>query len=163
MRLILLSNLLLICSFVFSTEYISIRNTFYDVSREKIPIEVFLEELKNMDEPNAPIAQAYKAMGELLLAKESWNPIVKYEQFVKGKKILEAAIAKSPNDIEIVYLRLCTQTALPPILNYKQNISSDSQLLINSYHSITDLDLKSKVKMLLLEYRYCEPKDLAKT
>lgn len=150
----------LLATSLFCSEYVSIRNTFYEVSREKVSIDVFLSELNNMESPNAPVSKAYKAMGEFLLAKESWNPFVKYEQFVKGKKILEAAVEKDPQNIEIIYLRLCTQTALPPILKYNQNIENDSRYLIDYYPNIEDQDLKEKVKMLLLEYKYCDPKDL---
>lgn len=51
----------------------------------------------------------------------------------KGAKMLEEAIKKSPENIELLFLRLTIQLNLPAITGYKKNIQSDKDFVLNNF------------------------------
>lgn len=78
-----------------------------------------------------PVIIAYKGAAEMTMANCVSNPWKKYQYFKDGKKELEAAIEKEPDNIEIRYLRFAVQENLPGILNYN-NLEEDKEFLIES-------------------------------
>lgn len=51
----------------------------------------------------------------------------------KGTTMLEEAIAKSPENIELLFLRLTIQLNLPTITGYKKNIQSDKEFVLSNF------------------------------
>lgn len=75
---------------------------------------------------------AYHAISILLKSKFTINPFDKIKTFKEGKEKLEKVINKYPHDIELRFLRFCVQNNTPKIINYKENMQEDSQLIKNN-------------------------------
>ena len=90
---------------------------------------------------------AYKAVATTMMAEYVGNPFDKYGYFSKGKKQLEAIIAKDKN-IETVYLRLLVQLNSPSFLGYSSNIESDLHFFCTNFE---DSNIEPEVKNLFKE------------
>ena len=77
------------------------------------------------------------------------NPLNKYSYFNKGKKLLEDAIKKEPNNIEIRLMRLISQEKTPSFLGYNKNIESDRNFIIKNYKNSDDENLVKLIKNYL--------------
>lgn len=102
---------------------------FYGWNGECGATELYTQ-LQDLEVSN-PIIIAYKGATEMTLANCVSNPWKKYQYFKNGKKELEAAIEKEPENFEIRYLRFAVQSNLPGILNYN-NLDEDKEFLIES-------------------------------
>jgi hypothetical protein len=84
------------------------------------------------------------------------NPASKLKLFKQGRKLLEEAIAKDPDNAEFRFLRLIIQEHAPGALGYKNDQQKDSEFIRKSYNSlpeelqktIADYNKKSKVLKL---------------
>lgn len=76
--------------------------------------------------------------GALLMRKSGSlkTPAQKLNMFKQGHKRLESAISNDPGNLEYRFLRLMIQEHAPKILNYKGNISADSQLIKQGFKSL---------------------------
>lgn len=93
--------------------------------------------------------EGYKGAITMMLAKFQFNPVSKFSYFNKGKAILEQAIVKDKNNIEIIYLRYCIQCNVPSFLDYKNNIPTDKQFLLSNLSKLKDNDLKIRIMSFL--------------
>jgi len=94
-----------------------------------------------------------KAMGYLgaftmIKANHQLNPIKKLGSFNDGKKLLEKAIAQSPNDIELRYVRYAIQISIPKFLGYNAEISEDKKML-QDFKTTKDVSLQKDIRELL--------------
>ena len=94
-----------------------------------------------------------KAMGYLgaftmIKANHQLNPIKKLGSFNDGKKLLEKAIAHSPNDIELRYVRYAIQISIPKFLGYNAEISEDKKML-QDFKTTKDVSLQKDIRELL--------------
>lgn len=96
-----------------------------------------------------PIYQAFYAVGNFFMAKHAGNPISKYSYFNKGKKMLEEAVKKEPNNIEIRLMRYISQEKTPRFLGYSANLQSDKEFIIKNYKNSPDRDLIDFIKKYL--------------
>lgn len=101
---------------------------------------------KDFSETNKPIFQSYIAVGNFFMAKHAFNPIKKMSHFNIGKKMMNEAVFKNPNDIEIRFLRLISQEKMPKILGYYQDIPMDKNFLITQYKKSNDEELVAQIK-----------------
>lgn len=96
-----------------------------------------------------PLELGYLGATKMLLAKHYYNPFNKLEIFNQGKVDLENALKKDKNNAEIIFLRYSCAKNAPHFLNYYQNLESDRIFLENAVTSITDNDLKNRIKVFL--------------
>jgi hypothetical protein len=68
----------------------------------------------------------------MIMAKHALNPISKLSYFNTGKKLLDRAISKDSDNVELFFLRYATQVSAPAILGYNDNIDNDKQYILNS-------------------------------
>lgn len=92
-------------------------------------------------EENA-IAYSYHAVSKMLRSKFSLNILYKYSEFNSGKEMLEKAISSNPNNLELRFLRYCIQKNVPGILNYNDNLDSDS-VFISTHLQSKDVELRT--------------------
>lgn len=93
-----------------------------------------------------PIYQAFYAVGNFFMAKHSDNPINKYSYFNKGKKMLEDAVKKEPNNVEIRMMRYISQEKTPKFLGYNENMNSDKEFILKNFKNSDDENLVSFIK-----------------
>lgn len=96
-----------------------------------------------------PVYEAYVGIGNLFMAKHAGNPFSKLSYFNDGKKFLEAAVSKSPESLEIRFLRYTTQMEMPDFLGYNRNKSEDKKFILEHYRKSDDTVLVSQIKDFL--------------
>ncbi|MDQ8003241.1 MAG: hypothetical protein REI64_00500 [Pedobacter sp.] len=77
----------------------------------------------------------YKGATKMIMAKHVFNPITKLNYFNTGKKMLNKAIEKENNNVELVFLRYATQVSAPSILGYNSNIEADKKQILSGLNS----------------------------
>ena len=82
-------------------------------------------------------------------SKKKLSQNSKYSYFNKGKKLLEDAIKKEPNNIEIRLMRLISQEKTPSFLGYNKNIEADRNFIIKNYKNSDDENLVKFIKNYL--------------
>ncbi len=83
------------------------------------------------------------------MAKHATNPLSKYSYFNKGKKALENALKKDPNNLEIRLMRFISQEQTPAFLGYNKDLKSDKTFILAEYKKSKDEDLIKRIKMHL--------------
>jgi hypothetical protein len=144
-----ITTLLLFTVLTISTQandnIISIRNLFYNATTSADSANALFEKLQTVTINSKAELIAYKGMSCLIVCYHSFNPYIKYKNFVNGKNLLEQDIKKDPNNIELRFLRLSVQLNVPPFLGYSSNINEDKLIICNGIKNIRDKDLFSRI------------------
>lgn len=101
-----------------------------------------LKLLSKVDHSSSPVLICYKGVAEMMQAKYGFNPINKFRRFKRGKNLIEEAVKKEPDNLEIRFLRFVIQTNLPAFLNYNEQINEDKRFLLNNLQTTKDKKLK---------------------
>tara|TARA_B110000196_G_C21144410_1_gene665725 strand:- start:2594 stop:3085 length:492 start_codon:yes stop_codon:yes gene_type:complete len=131
------------------TSLIEIREIFYQATEKSESAELLNTILTNKLISKDVTLQGYKGVSLMLLARYALSPYKKIYYFNKGKTLLENAIEKDRENIELRYLRYTVQLKAPKFLNYKYALSNDLNLIMIHLCEINDLDLKSRIKHFL--------------
>ena len=137
----------------------TIRNAYKIAVMQPEKIESFNNSLIDITKNDAPTLIAYKGAGIALLAKKSRDLKEKKELFVKGVTLLELAVEKSPNTVEIRFIRLGIQENTPKILKYKTNIEEDKKIILHQFNTIKSKNLKKHLKDYILESKIFSDKE----
>ncbi len=150
-----LFSILFLFLFTNDSDINTVRNMFEKASVNEISANKLLAILNA--EPNlSPTLLGYKGSTLAMKAKYTINPYKKLKYFNEGKLLLEKAINKDAQNIELRYLRLAIQSNIPTFLNYNKNIDSDKILLLVAIKSslILDEDLLKKITLFLNQCKY---------
>ena len=72
----------------------------------------------------------YAGATKMIMAKHAFNPVSKLNYFNTGKKLLNKAISKDNNNVELLFLRYATQVSAPAILGYNNHIEADKKQVL---------------------------------
>lgn len=142
---------------------VSLRQQLDGAANNKALAEKFNDQFKNVSENSMPILLGFKAISEMVLCKHVVSPISKLSHFRKGKRLLEAAIAASPENPELCFFRFTTQSNVPALLNYSSDIQADKRVLINALKTgaiKADPDLFKRIKSYMLTSKYCTSQEI---
>jgi hypothetical protein len=104
------------------------------------------EEVKPADDP---ILVCYKGVALMISAKYGNNPFAKLKRFNNGKTLMEGAIARDSDNVEMRYLRYAIQKSVPEFLGYHKNQAADEYFLNSKLLTIKDEELKGMVLQVL--------------
>ena len=79
----------------------------------------------------SPLILAYYGGIQTLKAKHTFNPFSKLSHLISGLNRLEEAINKSPDNLEIRFMRFSILDHVPGILGYSEDRESDKNKIIN--------------------------------
>jgi hypothetical protein len=112
--------------------------------------------------PSSPaLLLGFKAISEFMMCNHIHNPFTQLSYFKKGKNLLEQAILRDATNIELRFMRFCTQVSTPSILAYNDDIAEDKNLLIQYLKAQQKLKIKDdealfvNMKGFLLESTHC--------
>ena len=159
MRSILVFIILTITASTQGADLQKIRNQYVLASSDESIHTRLTETLRAVNE-ESPVLFGYKAANYMMSAQFTYNPYSKYRYFKDGKTMIEKIIGTNPNNIELRYLRLSIQLNLPDVLDYSANIEGDTQFLLQKYSSLTDTNLKARIRDLLIHFELCKASDL---
>lgn len=120
---------------------------------------------------NSILNIVYKGVCYTMLADYQFFPTSKLSYFNDGKALIEAAIKKEANNVELRYLRLLVQLNCPGFLGYGDDIEADLNYFNTNLHSYKvdekwkkifienliageQLSTAQKNKLLLLKKKY---------
>ncbi|MEQ8324776.1 MAG: hypothetical protein RIC15_11000 [Vicingaceae bacterium] len=137
---------------------ISFRLSFVRATDDESDCKKLLRELAALDE-NQYALRAYRAAITMSLAKFTYRIDEKLTYFYRGKKEIEEAIAKAPNNIEIRFLRLALQDHIPAILLYNDQ-QDDLQFIMEHLGEVKEAYYREEVSKYLVEKGHCTKRDL---
>lgn len=108
--------------------------------------EALLNSLSQISEEDDATRVAYK--GALLTLKAKFTKAIrdKKKYFQEGTTLLEQAISKAPESIEIRCLRMGVQENTPKLLRYKGDLDEDKQFILDRYPSIKDEGIQAFIQ-----------------
>lgn len=132
MKVITLCLLLLAAMPDFKLE--EVRQSYISAARSEKSAQDFHKTFEAVAEthPDATLL-AYKAASRVLMAKYEGGLVSKMRYFNRGKKLLEKAIEKAPQNYEARLIRLNIQDNVPWITGYTGDIDDDKAFLIKNY------------------------------
>ncbi len=156
----LLLVVLLISSWnLFAQEnHIEIRKSFPQIVESEQMCSNLAKELLKLDSSNYYLI-AYRGGVNIVLADFASSAKSKMNYFSSGKKDLEFAIEKKPNNVEIRFVRFTIQQKVPKQLRYK-NESEDLPFIIDNLSDIIDNTYKKHIKEKLIESGKCSEDQL---
>jgi hypothetical protein len=125
-----------------------IRRLYLQSSNNYSKLDSLNYSLSNYKKTNN-LMSAYYGVNLILKSKYLKNPFKKLEYFEKGREILEDAIIKEPDNIELIFLRYTVQKKTPSILMYKKDIEEDYQFIKSELDSTKDQRLKKYISQTL--------------
>ena len=135
------------CSFMNAQSLIEFRGYLQKgESSEEVSKTLISKSKTAYETTKKPIYEAFWAVGNFFMAKHAVNPISKYSYFNRGKKLLEDAVKKEPNSIEIRMMRYISQEKTPKFLGYNENMKSDKEFILKNYKNSEDENLVSFIK-----------------
>lgn len=141
-----------------------IRKCFHESVIDESMTEEFHEKVMKIKNPDAT-QYAYQAASFALLAKKTWNPIAKLSLISRYGKMIDQAIEKAPESIEIRFLRLSIDYYTPAILGRKDNISKDKSQILALLAPIGKFKLDSSFNRFILYFleheAICNTEELA--
>ncbi len=144
-QVLLILLLSVLYSFKASTEELALRNLFYEASEDENASQQLFKKMKLVDVNSPAIKIGFKGLSYLIEAKHSYNPYTKLSFFNKGTELIEAAITKSPSNIELRFFRYIIQGNTPAFLGYKGNITEDVTFINEKLSSVRDIDLQTRI------------------
>ena len=143
----LLSALFIFSSFaIYSLD--DVRANYSQLATDKKMCSELLAQLeKNKDQSATHLA--YLGGLQTIWANHVFSPIGKLNTFKEGKKNIEQAIKKEPENVELRFVRLSVQKNAPSFLGYKSNINEDAKFIKENRHQIRSEILQKNIGTLL--------------
>jgi hypothetical protein len=136
---------------------VAYRKTLDQSLESKKVANAFYDQFKTVKISDEPVMIGFKAMSEFMLCKHLINPMSRLSHFNKGRELLEGAIKRDKMSAELLFFRLTTQSIVPSLLNYSDNIQEDKASLINFLkhtEGVKDKDLINRIRAYLLINKY---------
>lgn len=99
-----------------------------------------------------PTVTAYEASAKALVAKHSWNPIIKITSIKESMNLLNKAVDLDKLNLEIRFLRLYIQNSLPDYLGMKDNMEEDKKMIIGNLEWLDQSDLNQDIVKYIVKY-----------
>lgn len=150
MRLIVLITIIFMNAYTaFSSDHSieDIRKKYQLAVYDSKVANVLSERLNKIDKPDA-LTLAYKGSTLALKAKHAWNPYAKLEYMNSFDEIINEAVRRNSEDIEIRFLRYSVQLNTPKYLGLSKNLSEDKSKIVSL---ILQKKFKDKDKKLIAE------------
>jgi hypothetical protein len=108
----------------------TLRKTFIASTEDATKTDALLQYFEKINRELSPLELAYNGAAYGLKAKHASNPYNKIKYVNKSLEMLERAIEKDSENIEIRYLRFSVERNLPLFLNNSKNIPADLETIV---------------------------------
>ena len=109
-----------------------------------------IEDLKPVK--SEPLYLAYLGGLQAIWANHVVNPIAKLNTFREGRKNIEKAVLKEPNNVEVRFIRFSIKKNAPFFLGYYSNIKSDKDFLKMHRNEITSRTVLKNIDEALKDF-----------
>jgi hypothetical protein len=76
--------------------------------------------------------QSYNGAAHTAKAKYLSNVFSKYSQAKKGLDIMNKAVSRSSKNVEVRFVRYCTESNIPSVMPFTSHLSEDKSFIINN-------------------------------
>ncbi len=132
-----------------------LREEYYKAIDDSDVADSFYEKMEKVTDAASPREIGYKGLASLVQSKHSYNPINKMRYFSEGRDLLDSAITKDPNNVELRFFRFTVQDNAPFFLSYGSDKESDRAVFIafvsDSIRAATEPDLAKRIQEYLKE------------
>lgn len=161
--LVLLALTIIPSSFAQDLSLPDIRKQYVQGAENEETAEKLLKALKAAD---TPVTLAYKGAAQAVMAKYATLPSKKYSLAKKGLEMIDNAIAKDPENIEIRYLRFTIQENVPGFLGLSGDMDKDKAVIVKNVskrkeYQIDDAFLKEMV-LFMIDSEECSDEEIEK-
>ena len=125
-----------------------VRAVYKKVLSDKALCEKMINELSETKN-NSATYLGYLGGFQTIWANHVFSPISKLNTFKEGKKNIEKAIKKEPENVELRFIRLSVQKNAPSFLGYKSNVKEDTDFIKKNRNQIKSAVLEKNIEMLL--------------
>ena len=141
-----------------------IRKEYYAAVNDVKAAEKFYDKLRK-NNSQEPILMAYLGIAQAVKARHAINPYTKLSFLKSGMKSLNAAVLKSPDDLEIRFLRFTLEHHVPSFLGYSEHLESDKkkilQLSTQKKFGAMDKALLLNLVSFMKETKRCSSQEIA--
>ncbi|MCB0456225.1 MAG: hypothetical protein R2776_00990 [Flavobacteriaceae bacterium] len=113
--------------------------------------ETMYKELSEVTVASDGVLIAYQGAITTLMAKFSKGTKEKKELFKKGVSLIEYAVGKAPENIEVRLVRLSVQENTPKFLKYQAQIDEDKQFIMDQYNQVASTSVKKYIKEYVIQ------------
>ena len=103
----------------------------------------------------------YLGVIQALKAKHAWNPYYKVKYLNDAEKILQTAVSREPDNMEIRFMRFSIEHNVPGFLGYTKHLVADREEMIKQlerkYYASADQEVVITIIKFLLESKRCTP------
>lgn len=132
----------------------SVRTAYKAAVLSKSEAIAFHEKLQKVTKQNKKTFVAYKGAAITLIAKQQKSVKQKKELFKEGVALVEYAVKKEPNNIEIRFIRLSIQQNIPKFLKYHKQIDTDKAFILKHLKTVKSTDLKKYITSYILQSKH---------
>jgi hypothetical protein len=130
------------CAMLFSgyTEINSVRNTYKLAVDQSAKADELVKITSNHG--NNAVLMAYYGTGKALQAKHGWNPASRFSLAREAANILNKAVAASPQNLEVRFLRFSFESRAPGMLGLTLHTADDKAWImshLDKKHPIWDV------------------------
>ncbi len=117
---------------------------------KEIAIKLY-KDLASVSKKDNTVLLGYKGAASVLMARHTKKKKEKKTFFKTGALLIESAVTKKPNSIEIRWIRLSIQENSPKFLKYRKNITEDKQFIIDNYKKTSSKTVQQLIKEYVQE------------
>lgn len=120
----------------------TIRMAYQDAVVSKTKAFLLYEKLEIVTKNDGATIIAYKGAVAVLTSKYLKNAKAKKERLANGVALIQYAVKKQPNNIEIRFIRMTLQQNIPKFLKYRKDLDADKTFILSEYKQIRSKVLK---------------------
>ncbi len=132
----------------------SVRIAYRDAVSSKTKAFLLYDELTPITKKDNASLVAYKGAVTVLTSKYIKGAKDKKERLVKGVSLIEYALDKEPNTIEIRFIRMTLQQNIPKFLKYNTAIETDKAFILSNFQKTKSKVLKQHIKDYILQSKF---------
>ena len=106
-----------------------LRYLLIQTEKDNVKTMEFIQKAKACKANDSGIYQGYYSMAKLLECKIESNLFKKLKLFYEGRDLVEVAINKEPQNVELRYFRYAVQKNIPEFLGYSKEMKLDKTYL----------------------------------
>lgn len=134
-----------------SQDVSDIRKQYTESVKDETKCKALYERLFAQKNITDPIVLGYKGAVSMVMAKYVGSPLSKLSYFKEGKELLESALKKAPQNLELHFVRFGIQENLPSILMYNENLKEDKDFIIKHLEEVDRPKFKQSIIAFLLK------------
>ena len=149
---------------LFADDLPQIRKDYYAAVNSLAEAEKLYKSLKDRNSAE-PVIMAYFGSTQALRAKHTFNPYKKITYLKSGLKVLNAAVDRSSQNLEIRFLRFTLEHYIPSFLGFSEHLDTDRKKIIElckgKKFGSMDKSLLLNLLSFMKETKRCSPQEIA--